>query len=402
MAPNGESNLAVQDAVTALTFLRGVLPSFGGDPSKVTVAGQSSGAKLIRALLAAPSADSLFRSAILHSDVMVGSPEFFFKLTLTSSSKNYGFLPTTVQQQFQNYFNSKINCASSDQSCFDGLSVPMIIQAQTDLFHDAAGINQAAGPEPIRPVLDSSFIATSLDATASPFPHVSKPLLITTVLNEAGPFIYGTFPSPLPESAWQPIVDGSLGPTRGPAVRGSPYYPVTPDLSNDIRPLLEKLGTDQQWKCSSWTFARDWVSNGGSAYVGVFNVGATYVTNSGIPFCSEAGHVCHEDDIEIVVRSLCNAPFCQELTCSRLQFGTVQDPNRTQKALIKEMQRRYKAFLHNGNPNPSTVNQPSLPRWEPATSSNVHPLNLGSSGEAPVGACDPSFWGQQVPYDYQL
>jgi hypothetical protein len=61
------------------------------------------------------------------------------------------------------------------------------------------------------------------------------------------------------------------------------------------------------------------------------------------------------------------------------------------------MQKRYKAFLSNGNPNAA-----GLATWSPATTSDVHALQLGGSGEAPVGACDPSFWGQAVPYDYQV
>lgn len=71
MAPNGATNLAVKDVINALKFLQKILPSFGGDRSKITLAGQSSGANLIRALLAVPSASSLFQSAILQSDPMV-------------------------------------------------------------------------------------------------------------------------------------------------------------------------------------------------------------------------------------------------------------------------------------------------------------------------------------------
>jgi carboxylesterase type B len=71
LAPNRQTNLAAKDLVTALTFLRTVLPSFGGAPGKITLAGQSAGATLIRALLAAPSASGLFQSAILQSDPMV-------------------------------------------------------------------------------------------------------------------------------------------------------------------------------------------------------------------------------------------------------------------------------------------------------------------------------------------
>lgn len=73
MAPSGETNLAVKDVMNALQFLRTVLPSFNGDPSKITVAGQSSGGTMIRALLAAPSAGNLFQNAIIQSDPMVSA-----------------------------------------------------------------------------------------------------------------------------------------------------------------------------------------------------------------------------------------------------------------------------------------------------------------------------------------
>jgi carboxylesterase type B len=71
VAPNNQTNLGLKDAVNALEFLKTVIPSFGGDASMITVAGQSSGANMIRALLAVPSAQSLFQSAILQSDPMV-------------------------------------------------------------------------------------------------------------------------------------------------------------------------------------------------------------------------------------------------------------------------------------------------------------------------------------------
>ena len=71
LSPSGQSNLAVQDTITALQFLQKVLPSFNGDTSKVTVAGQSSGAHMVRALLATPSASPLFAHAILQSDPSV-------------------------------------------------------------------------------------------------------------------------------------------------------------------------------------------------------------------------------------------------------------------------------------------------------------------------------------------
>src|SRR5882762_5217070 len=91
-APDGTMNLAVQDVATALAFLHCVLPSFGADPSKITLSGQSSGANMIRALLGAPSVASMFQSAILHSDTMVSLSTVIMSLLIGSSSGLWFFI----------------------------------------------------------------------------------------------------------------------------------------------------------------------------------------------------------------------------------------------------------------------------------------------------------------------
>jgi hypothetical protein len=76
VGPNGQQNLGALDIIASMTFLNNVLPTFGGVANKITLAGQSSGATIIRALLAAPSVTQLFQSAILQSDPMVGVIDF--------------------------------------------------------------------------------------------------------------------------------------------------------------------------------------------------------------------------------------------------------------------------------------------------------------------------------------
>ncbi|MGW4245980.1 carboxylesterase/lipase family protein [Nocardia sp. NPDC004722] len=61
------SNLALQDQISALTWVRRNIERFGGDPGNITVAGQSAGAFSIGALLGIPGAVGLFDKAILHS-----------------------------------------------------------------------------------------------------------------------------------------------------------------------------------------------------------------------------------------------------------------------------------------------------------------------------------------------
>ena len=86
-----------------------------------------------------------------------------------------------------------------------------------------------------------------------------------------------------------------------------PGYQV-PNGTADARVQLEQIGTDQIWRCPTWTFARSWTQNGGRAFVAHYTLGATYFDNEDVPYCSEAGIVCHEDDIEIVVRDLFDVP----------------------------------------------------------------------------------------------
>ena len=156
----------------------------------------------------------------------------------------------------------------------------------------------------MRPVHDGALITSTLDST-TPFPKVSKPIILSTVSNEAGRNIYGQFTSPMNTSFYESVVDAVSGEPRASSLLGSPYYqvPVPRDgTAADARVQLENIGSDQVWRCPIWTFARGWTKHGGKAYVAQYTVGATYPDNKDIPYCTKAGVICHEDDIEIVVR----------------------------------------------------------------------------------------------------
>ncbi|MBO1414130.1 carboxylesterase/lipase family protein [Streptomyces sp. FH025] len=69
--PDAPDNRGVRDWIAALEWVRDNIASFGGDPAKVTVAGQSAGGGAVQTLLATPSARALFRAAISVSGAVM-------------------------------------------------------------------------------------------------------------------------------------------------------------------------------------------------------------------------------------------------------------------------------------------------------------------------------------------
>jgi len=75
-SPLGVSgNYGLLDQVEALRWVRRNVGSFGGDPSNVTIAGESAGALSVMYLMAAPAARGLFSKGIAESGYMISMPE---------------------------------------------------------------------------------------------------------------------------------------------------------------------------------------------------------------------------------------------------------------------------------------------------------------------------------------
>ncbi|KAH7343287.1 Alpha/Beta hydrolase protein [Rhizoctonia solani] len=369
---SGNSNLAVRDVITCLQFTRQVIPSFGGDINQITVAGQSSGGHMVRALLATPSASGLFKYAAIHSDPV-----------------NYGFYkPETVTAlQTQLYTNTSGPLAAcADLACQQSVAVSDIISAQQDMRSKVMGMYPVTNSgSPMRPFHDGQLLQYTLTGNSFPPTNELKPMLIMTVKEEAAAIVGWNLPAGYPDSYFAGTVSVLYDDDRtSKIVSSGDYNPDSygvqagyPD-DDKTRTAIAQLMTDGYWRCPSWTLSRSWASKGGKVYTGEFQVGATYPSNQGNSMC--VGRVCHEDDIYIL-------------------FGTTPSPTSAQTALTQELQARYSSFIRSGVPNPSSG---SYATWTQSGSTDVAALKLGGTGTRAAEACDPSFWGSQVLYDYQV
>ncbi|MBL3658804.1 carboxylesterase/lipase family protein [Fulvivirga sediminis] len=169
------ANVGMLDIVKALEWVQNNIDKFGGDPSDVTIVGESGGGGKVGTLMCMPAAKGLFKKAIIQSGTL---------LNAMSQEKSQALAAVVLE---------KLGLTPSEVEKLDSIPYPDLVKTGN------AAVEQMAGPrKPGSPVMFG--FAPSVDSIVllqqpfSPgFADISKdiPLMIGSTLNELMPVVYG-------------------------------------------------------------------------------------------------------------------------------------------------------------------------------------------------------------------
>ncbi|MDE5955154.1 MAG: carboxylesterase family protein, partial [Bacteroidales bacterium] len=95
-------NAGLLDLVAALQWVQRNISSFGGDPSNVTIFGQSGGGGKVSTLLATPAAKGLFHKAIVQSGSMLRTMDAKYSRRIgAATAKELGIRPNEMEKLAQ-------------------------------------------------------------------------------------------------------------------------------------------------------------------------------------------------------------------------------------------------------------------------------------------------------------
>ncbi|KAF2091473.1 alpha/beta-hydrolase [Saccharata proteae CBS 121410] len=167
-------NFGLADQITALDWVRQNIASFGGDPSRLTIFGQSAGAASVRALLASPKAIGSYAGAIMMSNLA--------GLNYATSFSSYYTIPEILPTSTDILRETGCTNASSQLICLRAYDPFALIS----LPNTAANL-----------VVDGTYLTFPSLPLSGPSPLTQPiPLLIGTMRDDAAAFTtYPTSPN---------------------------------------------------------------------------------------------------------------------------------------------------------------------------------------------------------------
>ena len=266
-------NYGFMDQQMALSWVQKHIRSFGGDPAKVTLFGESAGAMSVGLhLFSAPGSAKLFRAGIMESN--------FFSLPYKTREN---------QANVGNIYKQGLNCR--DVKCLRGIAVNDLLVAEDAFTPDMSTVFSGAKYYlPFSPAIDGVLL-TRQPVVAAQEGWAAKPILMGTNKNEAILLTEGQSISPAGYSAWNASLFGKQ------FQRTIAKYPAQSDSNNRV--VWADIQTDDFLKCSTRYVGAKVKS---PVYAYLFNRQPSFKVWGG-PACRTDDNVCHGAELPFVFHS---------------------------------------------------------------------------------------------------
>jgi carboxylesterase type B len=343
---NLAGNYGILDQRWALQWIQNNIGVFGGDKTRVTIAGQSAGGCSVAVHLVDAHARGLFSQAILESPSCLSLP-------LRSPEE---------AQWLGGVFTKNISCSTLD--CLQSKSAEEVLAAQL-ASANSLWVNRRHLLELFQP-FEPTYGTADTTLSGMPLEQIKRgdwaqvAVMAGTVTDEAVPFIYDAFRKPMRGVEALALLDVVFGPNSARELTHQ-LYPLRADDA-DARETVIALVTDFIFTCAvrnftmlvakqnpppatrSWAFRYGHVSPSGQQ-----------VWGPNYPFCWN--RCCHAAEIPICYDTAKNlAPINQDET-----------------VLTSRLSAYWGNFVRTGNPNAATAGT-GLPPWLPQSA--TLPVNL--------------------------
>jgi carboxylesterase type B len=310
-------NYGLLDQQLAFQWVRDNAESFGGDPEKVTIFGESAGAMSVGLhTMSIPSSTGLFRAGIMQSNPL-GIP---YK-TLAQS------VPIGAA------FEKAVGCTGQGIDCLRSVSADAIVAAQVSTELQLLSLYGAklAGFLVFAPVIDGTFV--TLDPPiAAQNGALQLPTVLGTTLDEGTIFIAGVadlFGGTISEANYLLLLGLIFGADNVPKIVA--VYGSNPGGDNSA--ILSRVATDYLFGCANRYVARQARS---SLYAYEFDETSLNIWQGQVPACDN--EACHGDDVPFTFHvdqplgftfTPAQAKLSDEMVGYWGAFATGLDPNRS-------------------------------------------------------------------------
>lgn len=324
-ASNMKGNYGFMDQRLALQWTKANIAGFGGNPNKVTIAGQSAGAMSVGSHLISPNSKGLFQNSVMESNPL-GLPYHTRESAASNANSVFAYL----------------NCPENDIACMRTKSTDEILDAQNHaikLDFDTLLLNFLPFAPMVEP--EGEIPEQPFTGLANGKMQTIGPLLQGSLYDEGQLFVYELFTKPLSETAYKGVIDGVFGLKKGKEIKNKYPFDLVPG-NTDGRNILNYLATDLLFYCPLRNMTRGYQNVLGVDTVPTYAYRFKHVMSfdcwgANYTFC--VGSCCHGSELPFVFNVFTDG------------VSVDYTPNADEKVLTVDLANAWTNFITNGTPN---------------------------------------------------